>query len=62
MLPVGTPPNAIVYGSGVMPLSAMVRAGLLLNVLLVPIVVGLLLLLGPWVFDIHTGVLPGWAR
>jgi solute carrier family 13 (sodium-dependent dicarboxylate transporter), member 2/3/5 len=62
MLPVGTPPNAIVYGSGVMPLSAMVRAGFLLNVLLVPIVVGLLVLLGPWVFDIHTGVLPAWVR
>jgi sodium-dependent dicarboxylate transporter 2/3/5 len=62
MLPVGTPPNAIVYGSGVIPLSAMVRVGFLLNVLLVPIVVGLLMLLGPWVFDIHTGVVPAWAR
>jgi sodium-dependent dicarboxylate transporter 2/3/5 len=62
MLPVGTPPNAIVYGSGAMPLSAMVRAGFLLNVLLVPILVGLLVLLGPYVFDIHAGMLPAWAR
>jgi sodium-dependent dicarboxylate transporter 2/3/5 len=62
MLPVGTPPNAIVYGSGVLPLSAMVRAGFLLNVLLVPIVVGLLVLLGPWVFDIHMGVIPAWVK
>ena len=62
MLPVGTPPNAIVYGSGVLPLSAMVRAGFLLNVLLVPIVVGLLLLLGPMVFDIQLGVVPAWAK
>ena len=61
MLPVGTPPNAIVYGSGVMPLSAMVRAGFLLNVLLVPILVGLLVLLGPWVFDIQAGVMPAWV-
>ena len=62
MLPVGTPPNAIVYGSGVLPLSAMVRAGFLLNVMLVPIMVGLLWLLGPWIFDIQGGVIPAWVR
>ncbi len=33
MFPVGTPPNAIVYGSGVFSISQMVRAGLWLNVL-----------------------------
>ncbi len=32
MLPVATPPNAIVFGSGVMPISAMMRAGFALNV------------------------------
>ncbi len=62
MLPVGTPPNAIVYGSGVVPLSQMIRAGFLLNVVLVPIVVGLLLLLGPFVFDLEMGVVPPWAK
>ena len=62
MLPVGTPPNAIVYGSGLITLPQMVRAGLLLNVLLVPIVIGLLWLLGPAVFGIEPGVVPPWAR
>lgn len=33
MLPVATPPNAIVYGSKQVPISAMVRTGLLLNIL-----------------------------
>ncbi|MFQ5991411.1 MAG: SLC13 family permease [Nitrospiraceae bacterium] len=33
MLPVSTPPNAIVYGSGLVPITQMVRAGLLLDVL-----------------------------
>ena len=61
MLPVGTPPNAIVYGSGRVPLQTMVRAGVLLNVLLVPVLVGLLLLLGPYVFDIQLDVVPEWA-
>jgi len=62
MLPVGTPPNAIVYGSGIVPLSEMARAGFLLNVVLVPVVVILLLLIGPLVFDIQMGIVPAWAK
>lgn len=33
MLPVSTPPNAIVYGSGLVPLPAMLRAGILFDIL-----------------------------
>ncbi|MFQ5946715.1 MAG: SLC13 family permease [Anaerolineae bacterium] len=33
VLPVSTPPNAIVYGTGLVPITKMVRAGLLLDVL-----------------------------
>jgi sodium-dependent dicarboxylate transporter 2/3/5 len=62
MLPVGTPPNAIVYGSGLITLPEMARAGILLNLTLVPVVVALLLLLGPMVFGIEMGVVPPWAR
>jgi solute carrier family 13 (sodium-dependent dicarboxylate transporter), member 2/3/5 len=62
MLPVGTPPNAIVYGSGWITLPQMARAGVLLNLLLVPIVVGLLMLMGPFVFDIQLDVIPAWAQ
>ena len=62
MLPVGTPPNAIVYGSGQVTLPQMARAGLLLNLALVPILVGLVLLLGRWIFGIEAGVIPGWAQ
>jgi sodium-dependent dicarboxylate transporter 2/3/5 len=62
MLPVGTPPNAIVYGSGLVPLPQMARAGLILNVLLVPITIGLLLLIGPFVFDIAIDTVPDWVR
>ena len=31
MLPVATPPNAIVYGSGMLPIRHMVRSGMVLN-------------------------------
>jgi sodium-dependent dicarboxylate transporter 2/3/5 len=31
MLPISTPPNAIVYGSGLIPIQRMIRAGLLLD-------------------------------
>ena len=35
MLPVGTPPNALVYATGRVPQGVMIRVGLLLNVLAV---------------------------
>lgn len=33
MLPVSTPPNAIVYGSGLVPIPAMIRAGILFDII-----------------------------
>lgn len=62
MLPVGTPPNAIVFGSGLITLPQMAKAGMLLNLLLVPIIVGLLWILGPWVFGIELGTIPDWVK
>lgn len=62
MMPVGTPPNAIVFGSGMVTLPQMARAGMWLNILLVPVIVGLLLLLGPLVFDLELHVIPDWVK
>jgi solute carrier family 13 (sodium-dependent dicarboxylate transporter), member 2/3/5 len=61
MMPVGTPPNAIVFGSGQVTLPQMARAGLLLNLILVPILLGLVWLLGPIIFGVEIGVVPSWA-
>ena len=62
MLPVGTPPNAIVFGTGLVTLPQMARAGFVLNLVMVPVIVLLLLLLGPFVLDIHLGVVPAWVK
>jgi sodium-dependent dicarboxylate transporter 2/3/5 len=47
MLPVSTPCNAIVYGSGMIPLSRMIRAGFILDVVGVVVVVIVVSVLGP---------------
>jgi sodium-dependent dicarboxylate transporter 2/3/5 len=47
MLPVSTPCNAIVYGSGYVPLGRMIRYGLLLDVAGIVVVVTLVGLLAP---------------
>jgi sodium-dependent dicarboxylate transporter 2/3/5 len=62
MMPVGTPPNAIVFGSGLLKLPQMARTGFLLNILLVPIVVMVVWLLGSLVFDLHLNEMPDWAK
>jgi sodium-dependent dicarboxylate transporter 2/3/5 len=61
MMPVGTPPNAIVFGSGLITLPQMARAGMLLNLALVPIILVLVWLLGGLVFDLEVGVVPPWV-
>lgn len=38
MMPVGTPPNALVYGTGRVTMGEMMRAGLLLNIVLIGLV------------------------
>jgi solute carrier family 13 (sodium-dependent dicarboxylate transporter), member 2/3/5 len=62
MLPVATPPNAIVYGSGRITIPEMSRAGLLLNLLFIALLsLGALTFFG-FVFGVEIGVLPEWAN
>jgi len=62
MLPVGTPPNAIVFGSGLITLPQMAKAGFILDMVMIPIIVGLVLLLGPMVFDVQLNTVPAWVK
>jgi sodium-dependent dicarboxylate transporter 2/3/5 len=61
MLPVATPPNAIVYGSDCLTVPQMVRAGFLNNLLYVALVAVLAYTLMPLTLDVTPGVVPAWA-
>jgi len=61
MMPVATPPNAIVYGSGRVSIPEMARAGLLLNLLFITAITLLAYTLVALVFAVEPGVVPGWA-
>jgi sodium-dependent dicarboxylate transporter 2/3/5 len=50
MMPVSTPPNAIVYSSGFIPITAMMRYGIMLDLAGYVVIVALVLLLGPIIF------------
>ncbi|QDU46643.1 Sodium-dependent dicarboxylate transporter SdcS [Symmachiella dynata] len=62
MLPIATPPNAIVFGSGRIRVLDMVRYGILLNLLGVLLITAVTYLLVIPIFGIDTQVLPSWAK
>jgi sodium-dependent dicarboxylate transporter 2/3/5 len=62
MMPVATPPNAIVFGSGRVKIGEMVKAGLLINLIGVVVITALFLVVGTAIFGIEAGVLPAWAH
>ena len=47
MLPIGTPPNAIAYATGAVPIARMIRVGLGLNLIGVLVIAGVVQWLGP---------------
>ena len=62
MLPVATPPNAIVFGTGEVTMGQLVRSGVRLNLIGVVLIALWTYLAVPLVFGIEIGVLPIWAR
>ncbi len=61
MMPVATPPNAIVFGSGRIKVSEMAKVGVVLNLLGVLVVTAVVYLLATVVFGIDPGTFPEWA-
>ena len=60
MLPVATPPNAIVFGSGYVSIPQMVKSGFGLNIIGIVITVIVTYAIVIPVFGIEVGVLPQW--
>jgi len=56
MMPVATPPNAIVYASGKVRIPQMARAGFLLNLICILVITGATYAAAAWIF---AGALPG---
>lgn len=61
MLPVGTPPNAIVFASGMVPIRRMVRVGIWVNLIFAILIPLAVFTIAAWVFGIVPGTLPPWA-
>ena len=61
MMPVATPPNAIIFGSDRVRIPEMARIGLVLNLIGVLVISVMFLFLGTMVLGIDPGVMPDWA-
>ncbi|AMQ57124.1 SLC13 family permease [Algoriphagus sanaruensis] len=58
MLPVATPPNAVVFGSGYLQMKDMVKAGLWLNILSILIITLMVYFILPWLWGIELETYP----
>ena len=61
MLPVATPPNAIVFGSNMLTIPQMAKTGFWINIVGIAFLSVASYVLGTVVFDIEVGVMPEWA-
>ncbi len=61
MLPVATPPNAIVFGTGRLQVMDMAKNGIILNLIGVIIITLATWFLATWLFDIDLQTMPAWA-
>ncbi|MCL4146623.1 UNVERIFIED_CONTAM: hypothetical protein GTU68_021366 [Idotea baltica] len=62
MMPVATPPNAIVFASDRIRIGQMVKAGIIINFISILVITGVFLLIGPGVFGIDPDAIPNWAK
>lgn len=62
MLPVATPPNAIVFGSGEVKMGDMMRVGIIMNLVGVVLITIFIYTLGTSIFGIDPLVVPDWAK
>ncbi|MBI9091078.1 MAG: SLC13/DASS family transporter [Desulfobacterium sp.] len=61
MMPIATPPNAIVFSSGRIRMFDMVKAGILINFIGILVITGVFFAIGTMVFAIEPNIIPQWA-
>ena len=61
MMPVATPPNAVVFASGHITMDQLIRAGFRINLLGIVVATLIAYTAVGFVFGVETGVLPAWA-
>ncbi len=61
MLPMATPPNAIVFASGYIRVFQMTKAGILMNILAISLITVLAFTLLRFAFDVKRDEIPDWA-
>lgn len=62
MLPVATPPNAIIFGTNKIKIKNLAQTGLILNIIGVILVTITVYFLGPYIFNINLTEFPVWAK
>jgi sodium-dependent dicarboxylate transporter 2/3/5 len=62
MLPAGTPPNAIIFGTKRVSIREMASTGIWLNLIGAVIITAVVYFIGSAVFNITPGEFPGWAQ
>lgn len=62
MLPIATPPNAIIFGSQRVKIYEMVKCGFALNIIGILVITSVVLLIGVFVFNIDLETMPLWAK
>ena len=62
MMPVATPPNAIVFASGHLHIRDMIKTGLIINMIAIVLITLHTWFIGTAVFDIDVSTMPSWAR
>lgn len=62
MLPIATPPNAVIFGSGKIKISDMIRAGFLLNIISLLVISAVSFVLIQYIFNININTLPTWIN
>ena len=61
MMPVATPPNAVVFASGYIRIGQLIRGGIFVNLVGIAVSTMMAYTVVRWVFGIDLGVLPDWA-